>query len=136
MRIQNIILASITALSLLSGCGTPYKMPEETKFLTNLNEDNIKTYLTKAKTTKSEVIKQFGIPTTSDVISENEIKFTYLVITTTVNDDGVPFVTRNSYQNKMTTLKILFKNDVVINYDLNIKDEKSHWPLARINNLS
>lgn len=129
-----ILSAVILTSSLLAGCATQKPIPEKARFLANLDESKIKTFIIKGKTTQEEIRERFGDPRSSDVVDSDSIKYVYTAVQSTQEENYVPFITHPKYNNKIVKLTILFKDKIVSNYVLNTQNRISRLQLDTLLN--
>ena len=94
---------------MLSGC--TYSNHYESGSKISVDDVN---QIVKGKTTEAELVSMFGQPFAKSVVSDNEMKWTYTH--NTVSASAQAFTMKTTSDAEMTTLDILLKDGVVVNY--------------------
>lgn len=105
------IVAIIIPLILSSLLGCTYTNHYESG--TKISAEKVQK-IVKGKTTEADLINMFGQPFSKGVVSENETKWIYMH--NTVSASAQAFTMKTTSNAEMTTLDILLRDGVVINY--------------------
>ncbi|HAT3749163.1 TPA: hypothetical protein I8622_002139 [Klebsiella oxytoca] len=103
------LLAVALGVLMLSGC--TYSNHYESGSKISVDDVN---QIVKGKTTEAELVSMFGQPFAKSVVSDNEMKWTYTH--NTVSASAQAFTMKTTSDAEMTTLDILLKDGVVVNY--------------------
>ena len=103
------ILAVVFGIMVLTGCTYTNSYDTGTK----ISSENVNK-IVKGKTTEAELIAMFGQPFSKSVVSENEMKWIYAH--NSVSASAQAFTMKTTSSSEMTTLDILLKDGVVVNY--------------------
>ncbi|HHB8369046.1 TPA: hypothetical protein ACQ8GL_005005 [Klebsiella pneumoniae] len=103
------ILAVALGVAVLVGC--TYSNHYESG--SQISVENVNR-IVKGKTTESDLIAMFGQPMSKGVVSANETKWIYTH--NTVSASAQAFTMKTTSNAEMTTLDILLKDGVVVNY--------------------